>query len=160
MFQWQTHDIHHSGTSWFYLAWFGLVWFYGIVGKCQLHFYTYKQFYFKQFSLAHDLVLIDPYIEPYQVIPLCVRADQGPMTRKGYSALPVVSLLKVISRTLVRRVLPSAEKLSEYSAALADWATTNIVKEKSIFLMPKAIRPTHTPVLRNTKCFFVSFTLT
>ena len=38
------------------LIWFGLVWFYGIstiVGYLMPNpFYTYKQFYFKQFSLA------------------------------------------------------------------------------------------------------------
>ena len=38
------------------VVWFGLVWFYAIstiVGYSMLNrFYTYKQFYFKQFSLA------------------------------------------------------------------------------------------------------------
>ena len=40
----------------FFYNWFGLVCFYGIstiVGyQCQIHFYTYKKFNFKQFSLA------------------------------------------------------------------------------------------------------------
>ena len=38
------------------LVWFGLVWFYGIATIVDYlipnSFYTYKQFYFKQFSLA------------------------------------------------------------------------------------------------------------
>ena len=40
-----------------------------------------KQSYFKQFGLAlvHSLVLFDPKIEPYQVLPLRARVDLGAM---------------------------------------------------------------------------------
>ena len=49
-----------------------------------------KQFYFKQLSLAsvHTLVLFDPYIGPYQVLPLRARVDLGAMATKEYSAFP------------------------------------------------------------------------
>ena len=49
-----------------------------------------KQLSFKQFSLAqvHSLVLFDPYIEPYQVLPLRARVDFGAMAIKGFSAFP------------------------------------------------------------------------
>ena len=43
-----------------------------------------KQFHFKQFSL----VLFDPKIVLYQVLPLRARVDLGAMAMKGYSALP------------------------------------------------------------------------
>ena len=45
-------------------VWSGLVWFYIMarqsleVIQCQIHFYLYKQFYFKQFSLAKVLSLV------------------------------------------------------------------------------------------------------
>ena len=47
-----------------------------------------KQFYFKQFSLAYvrSLVLFDPLIEPYQVLPLWIRVDFRAMPMKGHSA--------------------------------------------------------------------------
>ena len=49
-----------------------------------------KQFYFKQFSLAlaYCLVLFDPQIGPYQVLPLSARVDLGEMAIKGYSTFP------------------------------------------------------------------------
>ena len=52
-----------------------------------------KQFYFKQVNLALIIfqfkchtVLFDPYIEPYQVLPLWAIVDLRAMVRKGYSA--------------------------------------------------------------------------
>ena len=47
-----------------------------------------KQFYFKSFSLAqvHSLVIFDPLIEPYQVLPLRTKVDLGVMAMKGYSS--------------------------------------------------------------------------
>ena len=49
-----------------------------------------KHFYFKQFilALAHRLVLFDPWIEPYQVLPPQTRVDPVAMAMKGYSAFP------------------------------------------------------------------------
>ena len=50
--------------------------------------YIYKQFYFKQFSLAyvHSLVLFSLKIEPFQVQPLQARVELGLMAMKVYSA--------------------------------------------------------------------------
>ena len=52
--------------------------------------FTYKQFYFKQFSLAeaHSLVLFDLEIAPYQVISLRARVDLGTMAMKGTFHFP------------------------------------------------------------------------
>ena len=49
-----------------------------------------EQFYFKQFSLAQfqGLVLFDPLIGPYQVLPLWVRIDLRAMAMKEYAAFP------------------------------------------------------------------------
>ena len=49
-----------------------------------------KQFYFKQFSLAQvrSLVLFEPLIGPYQVLPLWGRVDLRAMAMKRYSAFP------------------------------------------------------------------------
>ena len=60
------------------------------------------------------LVLFNPYMGPYQVLPLRARVDLGAMAMKGYSTFPklqhswnlTIRLFSVISRTLVRGVLP------------------------------------------------------
>ena len=54
-----------------------------------------KQFYLEQLSLAevHSLVLFDPSIGPYQMLPLQTRVDLGVMTIKGYSAFPKAPVL-------------------------------------------------------------------
>ena len=54
-----------------------------------------KQFDFKQFSLVqvHKLVLFDPEIGPYQVLPSWDSEDMGAMAMKGYSAFPLPSRL-------------------------------------------------------------------
>ena len=54
-----------------------------------------KQSYLKQFSLAcvHSLVLFDPYIGTYQVLPLWARVDLGAMAMKGFSAFPKTPVL-------------------------------------------------------------------
>ena len=49
-----------------------------------------RQSYFKQFSLTevHSLVVFDPYIGTYYVLPLWARVDLGAMALKGYSTFP------------------------------------------------------------------------
>ena len=92
-----------------------------------------KQFYFKQFSLTlvqsfnvknssllnssgwheYSLVLFDPLIGAFQVLPLRARGDLGTIAMKGYSAFPKAPALLeplhqivcVISRTLVGGIL-------------------------------------------------------
>ena len=50
-----------------------------------------KKIYFKKFSV----VLFDPLIGPYHVVPLRARVDLGAMAIKGYSAfLKAPALLK------------------------------------------------------------------
>ena len=78
------------------------------------------------------LVLFNPYIGPYQVLPLRARVDLEAMAMKGYSAFPKAPALlepyhQIIYchiRTLVVGGVsyPSAEKQSVYSTAPADWA--------------------------------------
>ena len=46
-------------------------------------------------------VLFDPYIGPYQVIPLGNRVDLGAKIMKEYSALPTVSTLLKIHQQIV-----------------------------------------------------------
>ena len=43
--------------------------------------------------MKHSLVLFNPYIGPYQVLPLRARVDQGAMTIKEYSAFPKAPVL-------------------------------------------------------------------
>ena len=56
-----------------------------------------KQFYFKKFYLAYiicfaqfkcQIVLFDPLIRPYQVLPFRGRVDLGVMAMKGYTIFP------------------------------------------------------------------------
>ena len=80
----------------------------------------------------YSLVLFDPYIGPYQVLPLQARVDLGAMAMKGLSAFPQSS---GITGTLPSRCLvlypgyslgesyPSAEMQSVYSATPADWVS-------------------------------------
>ena len=78
-----------------------------------------------------QLVLFNPEIGPYQVLPRRARMDLGAMVIKGYSAFPklrqqwnlIIRLFSVISRTLIMRgFYPSVEMQSMYSTAPADWA--------------------------------------
>ena len=57
--------------------------------------YTYKQFYLKLFCLAQErtLVLFDPYIGLYQVLPPRARAELGVMAIKCYDAFPKATSL-------------------------------------------------------------------
>ena len=54
-----------------------------------MQFTCYKQFFFKQFSLAEvrSLVLFDPMKKVYEVIPLWSKVDLVAMAIKEYSAL-------------------------------------------------------------------------
>ena len=54
-----------------------------------------KQSHLKQFFLAqaHSLVLFDPYIGPYSVLPFRDRVDLGAMAIKGYSVFTKVPKL-------------------------------------------------------------------
>ena len=54
-----------------------------------------KEFYLKQFSLSlvHSLVLFDPLIGPYHVLPLRDTVDLGAMAVKGCSAFPKAPVL-------------------------------------------------------------------
>ena len=40
------------------------------------------------FSISMLLVIFNPYIGPYQVLPLRARVDLGAMAMKGYSVFP------------------------------------------------------------------------
>ena len=75
-------------------------------------FFTYKQFYFKQVSLAYSLVLFNPL---YQVLPLL--ASDG---NKRVLCIPqmhywslTISLFSIIYRTLVGGVLPPLQRCSQ-----------------------------------------------
>ena len=77
--------------------------------KCQ------KQFYFKQFNLeyVHSLVLFDPLIKLYQVLPLRARVYLGAMAWRGNPYPPklkyycnlIIRLFNVTSRILDGEVL-------------------------------------------------------
>ena len=64
--------------------------------KCKYGLIVKNHFYFKLFSLPQTinfrismlLVLFNPQIGPYQVLPLRARVDLGAMAMKGYSAFP------------------------------------------------------------------------
>ena len=90
-----------------------------------------KHFYLKQFGLAYArcLILFDPYIETYHVLPLLVRVDLGAMAMKGYSDFPQRSRITGTSPLdfsvsyqgyALRESYTSAEMQSVYSAAPAD----------------------------------------
>ena len=74
-----------------------------------------KQFYSQQFGLAwvHSLVLFDPYIGPYQVLPFRARVNLGVKAR-GTPHSPklqhywnlIFRLFSVLCRTFVGGVLP------------------------------------------------------
>ena len=67
-----------------------------------------------QFSIRMQLVLFNPLVGPYQVLPFRARVDLRAIAVKGYSTFPKASALLeshheivcVISRTVVRVVLP------------------------------------------------------
>ena len=79
------------------------------------------------------LVLFNPYIGPYQVLPLRGRVDLGAMAMKGYSAFPKDPALLELHHWIVlchiqdtrwgMESYPSAEKQSVYSTAPPDWAS-------------------------------------
>ena len=86
-----------------------------------------KQFYFKKFSLAyvHSLVLFDPRIVPYYVLPLRAIEDlwvddnEGVLNISGTS--PLDCLVPYVGHLLVESY-QSAEMQSVYfKASPADW---------------------------------------
>ena len=98
-----------------------------------IQFSIQNQFYFKQFSLAlvHNLVLFDPLIGSYQVLPLWARVDLGAMVIKEYSAFPKAPVLLEPHSRLFSVIIQdtcwwgsylSAEKQLVYSTTPADWA--------------------------------------
>ena len=88
-----------------------------------------------QFSISMQLVLFDPLIGPYQVLPFQASVNLGAMAMKGCSAFPkpqhhwnlTIRLLSVISRTLVRGgSYLSAVVQSVYSTAQPTGQGTNV----------------------------------
>ena len=77
------------------------------------------------------LVLFNPKIGPYQVLPNRARVDLGAMEMKGCSIFPKASALLGPRHQTVLCVIqdthwgltPSAEAQSVYSTAPADWAS-------------------------------------
>ena len=67
-----------------------------------------------QFSISMKLVLFNPLIGPYQVLPFRARVDLGAMAMKGAPHSPklqhhwnlTIRLFSVISRTLISELLP------------------------------------------------------
>ena len=89
------------------------------------------------------LVLLNPLIGPYQVLPRWARVDLGAMAMKGYSVSLspqhywdlTIRLFSVISRTLMGGSYPSAEVQSVYSTAPADWAIDILEKRSEIYML-------------------------
>ena len=77
------------------------------------------------------LVLFNPYIGPYQVLPLQARVDLEAMAIKGYSAFPKTPALLEPHHQIVRESYPSADVQSVYSTAPADWAKIMICNNYS-----------------------------
>ena len=83
------------------------------------------------FSISMLLVLFNPLIWPYQVLPLRTRVELEAMAMKGYSAFPKAPALLKPHHHIWTLVIgggsyPSAEVQSVYSTAPADWATNNL----------------------------------
>ena len=91
-----------------------------------------RQFYLKQYSLAlaHSLVLLDPEIEPYQVLSIRARMNLGAMAIKIELNIPqnpsitgvTIGLFSVISRHRLGESYSSADKQSMQSTTPIDWA--------------------------------------
>ena len=74
-----------------------------------------KTFLFQtiQFNISMPLVLFNPKIGPYQVLPCWARVDLGAMAMKGCSAFPKapasqeppIRLFSVIFRTVIGRIV-------------------------------------------------------
>ena len=105
----------------FHFKQFSLAW---VMFRCQ------KQFYFKQFSLALvcRLVLFNPLIRPFQVLPLRARVNLEAMAIKVTPHSPklkyywnlTIILLSYPGNSLGESY-PSAEMQSVYFAAPAEW---------------------------------------
>ena len=79
------------------------------------------------------LVLLNPLIGPYQVLPRWAIVDLGPMAMKGCTAFPKAPAslephyqISVISRTLIGGVLPLSRGAVDVFTAPADWASVYI----------------------------------
>ena len=79
-----------------------------------------------------QIVLFDPKIEPYQVLPLKVRVDLGVMEMKGYSTFTKYPALLKPHHQIVQvsysghslgEFYPSVEMQPAYSTAPANWAS-------------------------------------
>ena len=101
-----------------------------------------KHFYFKpiqfsqkvliqtiQFCISMQLVLFNPWIGPYQVLPFRAKVDLGAMAMKGLSAFPKApASLEPHHQIVLCHIqdthggsYPSAEVQSVYSTTPANW---------------------------------------
>ena len=93
------------------------------------------------FSISMPLVLFNPYIEPYQVLPHWSRVDLGAMAMKGFSAFPKAPvILEPHYHCLVSYPghslgvpLPLCRGAVSVSTVAADRAMCNPVKTTSSF---------------------------
>ena len=73
------------------------------------------------------LVLFNPQIGHYQVLPLRARVDLGAMAMKGYSAFPKAPALLEPHHQIVQcHIQDTHSGESVYSTAPADWARTRL----------------------------------
>ena len=85
-----------------------------------LYYFTLCKFFFQT-------VLFDPYIGPYQVLPLRVRVDLGAVVMKKYTSIPKAlgwePHYQIISgHSLGKKSYTSAELRYVYFTAIAAWA--------------------------------------
>ena len=89
-----------------------------------------------QFSISMLLVLFNPYIGPYQVLPLRPRVDLWAMAMKGYSVFPKTPALDYLVSYPGHSLggsYPSAEVESVYSTAPVDWAIHRVKCQTVLF---------------------------
>ena len=96
-----------------------------------------------QFIICMPLVLFNPLIGPYQVLPRWARVNLGAMAMKGCSVFPKVPALLGPHHQTVKCDIqdthlgggsyPSAEVQSVYSTASADWAIHRVNVKTVLF---------------------------